>query len=183
MKVVCQENAVPIQGDDHLRSIFEHLRAGRSGGIGLEQLRQTLDLHAQRRQLADLLRQSTDLAWLIARHVLPSPYDTIASLRKVGTAALRDRVSNIEPDVLAAVVSVFDVVAHADQQTSEAAAEQQQCKQRIDEVEKAISDLLLELDQEPHLQQSTQDTQQPPNTAASTARPTTAPPTPLPHHW
>jgi hypothetical protein len=175
MKVVCQENAVPIQGDDHLRSIFEHLRGGRSGGIGLEQLRQTLDLHAQRRQLADLLRQSTDLAWLIARHVLPSPYDTIASLRKVGTAALRDRVSNIEPDILAAVVSVFDVVAHADQQTSE----QQQCKQRIDEVEKAISDLLLELDQEPHLQQSTQDTQQPSNTAASTARPTTTTPTPL----
>lgn len=59
-------------------SVFDHLRGGRRGGVEsvrLEHLRQAIELHEERRKLADLLSQA-DLPRLVARYVLPSPLFT-----------------------------------------------------------------------------------------------------------
>jgi hypothetical protein len=112
---IFKKAGAPLHGDTR-RSVFDHLRSGRSGGVGLEHLRQTIGLHAQRRKLADLLSHA-DLPRLVARYVLPLPTDTIASLQKVDAPALSERISALEPEILAAILGLSTTVADEQQQT------------------------------------------------------------------
>ena len=105
--------AIPIQSKTHMQRIFDYVRDGNSGGVQLEQLRVGMELHARRRQLADLLKQNTDLAWLISRRVLSLPTDTIASVCS-DTSALHERISARVPDIVDAAVRVSNVVEQQD---------------------------------------------------------------------
>jgi hypothetical protein len=96
-----EKAGAPLHGDA-LRSVFDHLRGGRSGGVGLEHRRQVIGLH-------DLLSHA-DLPRLVARYVLPSPTDTIASLHKIDAPALSERISALESEILAAMLRVSTTV-------------------------------------------------------------------------
>ena len=101
--VVFEKTGAALHGDA-LRSVFDHLRGGRSGCVGLEHRRQVIGLHAERRKPADLLSHA-DLPRLVARYVLSSPADTIASLHKIDAPALSERISALGSyaDMLACV--------------------------------------------------------------------------------
>jgi hypothetical protein len=76
---IFEKAGAPLHGDA-LGSVFDNLRGGRRGGVEsvrLEHLRQAIELHEERRKLADLLSQA-DLPRLVARYVLPSPLFTDA---------------------------------------------------------------------------------------------------------
>jgi hypothetical protein len=102
---------VPIDGDEQAQRILEDLRGG--GGtsaapVGVEHLRRRIQLHAERRRLADRLNQDTDTVNLIARLLLPSdaPADNMESLSKIDTPLLFERLSPLLSQIVDAVKRV-----------------------------------------------------------------------------
>jgi len=71
--------------------------------VGLLELQSRLQQRAEQRRLADLLRQDTDFANLIARLLLPSDGDTVEALHNSSTAVVLGRLAMLPTHVTRAV--------------------------------------------------------------------------------
>ena len=98
---------VPAQSQDKLHMILADMCGGSSDRVGVDELRRRIDVHRERRRLADLLKQETNFAHLVARLVLPSHLeDDVESLATQGSAILLERLSPLVSRAAAEVIKV-----------------------------------------------------------------------------
>jgi hypothetical protein len=98
---------VPAQRQDKLNMILADICGGGSDWVGVDELRRRLDVHRERRRLADLLTQQTNFAQLVACLVLPSNLeDDVESLSQRGSAILLERLAPLASRAAADVIKV-----------------------------------------------------------------------------
>ena len=98
---------VPAQSQDKLHMILADMCGGISDRVGVDELRRRIDVHRERRRLADLLKQETNFAQLVARLVLPSHLeDDVESLATRGSAILLERLAPLASRAAAEVIKV-----------------------------------------------------------------------------